>query len=279
MRERGRILWLTLAIVAGAGLGAVIVYFSRLGLPDSRKALRQLEELDKNSLTALKESVGNDHVPDNISGRIQDYTVRIGEAAAGLGVNERKPVLAAQRVFLPMVGLMADYEKAFKELDSAGGSSPATLVSQEVIQERIVLARRLLAANQALLGFFRSVEAQYRVELEKEALPGEMKTQVMSGFRTGASIDLYLKIRESDDQLTASVLKLLELLSRSWGTWSVQPKGELAFERKADLAEYQTLQSEMLAATERQRSAQKELLQRAEQQQRWQKQHAAKTGR
>jgi hypothetical protein len=35
----------------------------------------------------------------------------------------------------------------------------------------------------------------------------------------------------------------------------------------------------MLAATERQRSAQKELLQRAEQQQRWQKRHAAKTGR
>lgn len=270
---------MALAIMAGAGLGAGIVYFSRLGLRDSSKALRQLEELDKNSLSALRESVGNDQVHGNISGRIQDYTVRIGEAAAGLGVNERKPLLAAQRVFLPMVGLMADYEKAFKDLDSAGGSSPATLVSQEVIQERVILARRLLAANQALLEFFRSVEAQYRMELEKEALPGTMKGQVMSGFRTGASIDLYLKIRESDDQLTASVLRLLELLSRSWGTWSVQPKGNLAFERKSDLTEYQFLQGEMLAATERQRSAQKELLQRAEQPQRWQKQHGPKTGR
>lgn len=279
MNVSRRTLWLALAVVVGAGLGAGIVYFSRLGLPTSRSALRQLEELDKNSLTALKESVGRDQIPENISGRIQDYTIRIGEAAAGLGVNERKPVLAAQRVFVPMVGLMADYEKAFKDLDSAGGSSPATLVSPEAILDRIALARRLLAANQALLEFFRSVEAQYRVELEKEALPGAIKSQVMSGFRTGASIDLYLKIRENDGQLTAAVLQILELLSRSWGTWSVQPKGELAFERKSDLAEYQLRQKEMLAATERQRAAQKELLRRAEQQQRSQKQQAAKIGR
>ena len=264
-----RFRWLSAAILFGVVLGVAGVYLKRSSdvFRQHQEAVPKLQAMESSGVDELKEIVATGQPPENVAGRIYDYTDRIGEVASTMGAAERKPLLAAQRVFAQMAPQMAVYEKTFKELDAAGGSSPATLGSQEVIRDRIAMVKRFQVANHALLEFYRSVETSYRVELDKEGLTSAVKSQVMNGFRNGACVDVNLTIRESDEKIAVILLKLLELFSREWGDWKVQDAGELAFEHDVALTEYHVLQDELRAVSARQQAAQKELLKRTEQQQ------------
>ncbi|MDB6173638.1 MAG: hypothetical protein JWL59_2949 [Chthoniobacteraceae bacterium] len=203
-------------------------------------------------------------VPEDVAARIKDFTARISEAATAMNPNERKALLATQRVFAPLVPKMAAYEGAVKMLNDAGITSPATLVSQETLRERITMIKRLKQANHALLEFYRNIEKNYQQELGKEKLPLEVKKDAMGGFRRGASIEANLAVRECDEQIQTTRLQILEFLDREWGAWKVQPAGELAFEHDSALSEYMALQETLRLTSQRQQAAQKELITRSE---------------
>ncbi|MES2571933.1 MAG: hypothetical protein V4710_18005 [Verrucomicrobiota bacterium] len=169
---------LLMAIGLIVGVGIVGVTLDRCGKFPGRlyRGALQNDATPGDPVDILKESPSGGPGPEDVAARINDYTARISEAAAAMNPNERKALLAAQRVFAPMVPKMAAYERAVKTLNDAGITSPATLSSQEVLRERIGMIRRLKLANNALLEFYRNVEKNYRLELDKEKLPPTVKT-------------------------------------------------------------------------------------------------------
>ena len=230
---------------------------------NDQASIGQLDSIRKDSVDALRETLSSGQTPDNVSDRIQDYTEKIGAAAAAMSAQERKPLMAAQRVFAPMAAKMAAYEVALKELNSAGAALPETLTSPEAIALRIGMVNRFLSANHELQEFCRGVDKSYSAELDKEDLPGAMKGNIIGGFRRGAAVDLNLRIREDDEQIATTLMSILELLSREWGKWKVQPQGEVSFDHEAARGEYSNHQEQLLRITDRQRAAQEELLHRA----------------
>ncbi len=250
------------------------MFSSWLGNPGSsgaitrKEGLKELDAIQRGSIDDLKEVVIDGRASENAVQRIEDYTARIGEVAAALKPNERKSLVAAQRVLGRLTPQMAAYENALRELNEAGASAPGTLTSMEVIDDRVKMTERFQSANWALSDFYRDLETNFKAELDKEQLPETMKAEVMGGFRRGASVDINLTIRECDQEIAANLLATLELFKKQWGLWTVEPDGTLAFDDNAPFGEYTALQEKLRSAGERQQSAQKELLKRAEQEQR-----------
>jgi hypothetical protein len=195
---------------------------------------------------------------EQAASKIQSYTNRIATTAAAMGPENRKALFATQRVFAKLAPLVAAYEAALRDLNQAGGATPATLKSREDLAARIGLVRQFMSAGRSVWQFYSELEKNFGNELAREKLPESTRREVLVAFRRGASIDENLLIRDCDREIGAGLLEVLELLRRYWGGWSVRGSAIL-FEEDAMLGEYLAIQEKVRLATERQQQAQKQL--------------------
>ena len=194
---------------------------------------------------------------------LENFKDTLGDVAARMNAEERKPLLAAQQLVARIQPKTAEYESAFKALSDAGFVAPATIRSMEELRQRGALVQRLGIANDALLEYFRNAEPNYRKALEELGVEATMKKGVLTAFRRG-NFDLSLKIHEANRRLTETMLELLKLLSREWGSWKTNESGEVIFDRQEAVHEFESLQAQLAKAAAARATAEKELIQRAQ---------------
>ncbi len=264
-RANGRALTIVAVVLTIAGVFALGVWAGRRSVGSSRKSeafariedarVRAIEASSLPPLAGKEEASGAD--------RLKGFKNALGEAAKKMDASERKPLLAAQDLIARIQPQMAEYEASLTALRKAGFVAPATLKTQDEIRARGGLVQRFNEANGALIRYFKNVERDYRAALDQMGVAGDVKESVLAGFRRGGNFDLNLKIHESNRQLAASMQEMLKLLSREWGAWRTNEKGEIIFDREDAVKEFETFQGELTAAAARHEDAERKLMERA----------------
>ncbi|HEX5175924.1 MAG TPA: hypothetical protein VFV83_02790 [Chthoniobacteraceae bacterium] len=224
------------------------------------EGLRQLDAARNDIVGALRHSVESGEVLEDPTKHLQEYDARLTSATEHLSADDRKPVIAGQRVLAQLTPLLQVYTRELKTLQEQGFSAPASLSSREAIRERSESVSRFDKANADLLTFYGGVEEAYRAELKKERLSELVQTQAIAGFRAGANIPLNISIRKADAELARLMQRTLDILDRNWGRWRVAEDDEVLFDEAEALAQFSAVQSELEQTAEHQRLAQAELL-------------------
>lgn len=258
-----------LAIIAGflalAILFSLGVWVGRRSAKsgDANEAMAKIESARVQAIEAA--AVPSNAGRNAMSGarRLQEFVATLGEAAGKMGADDRKPLLAARELVARVQPQMAEYETTLKALADARYVAPASIKSQDELNTRMALVQRFREANEALIRYFENAERDYRVALDKLGVAEKLKEGVLAGFRHGGNFDLNLKIHESNRQLAASMLEMLKLLDREWGSWRTDERGAAIFDREDAVKEFETLQGELTAAAARHEAAERKMVERA----------------
>lgn len=266
--ESNRRVWIIVGVASLLMIVAAIVGIAMAGSSFLKRANarhEQMARLEKNRREFLKEAesaIAEGRPTDDAGGRLKQLGETMGNAAETSTGNEKKSLKAAQRVIQSMAPSLAKYEAAYKELLGANFVDPTTLRSRQKIAERVAIVKRFDSANDELTTMVNGMEARVRSELQSEGITGHAAEQVVAGFMSTADLDLNRTIRKCDSELADSVLKMLGILDREWGSWEVE-SGSVAFRKKELNDEYNTEAEKVKDVAERQVKAQQELLSRA----------------
>ena len=248
-----RIVVRTVALAVAFLLGVLVGRYS-VKLSPSADARTQ-------AITSASHPLAGNATPSGAN-RLEEFKSTLGAEAQKLNAEERKPLVAAQETVARIQPQMAEYEAALSALSKASFVSPGTIDTEEELRSRGELVERFQKANEALTIYFQTAEASYRAALDKMGVPEKLKAGAIEGFRHGGNFDLNFKIHESNRRLAASMLEMLKLLGREWGSWRTNDQNEVIFDHEDAVKEFETLQGQLTAAARRHEAAEKELLER-----------------
>jgi len=242
-----------LALAGGFLLGVWVGRYS-VRLSSSAEARTQ-------AITSASHPLAANATPSGAN-RLEEFKTTLGAEAQKLSAEERKPLTAAQEVVARIQPQMAEYEAALNALSQASFVSPGTIKTPEELRARVDLVERFQKANEALAIYFQTAETGYRAALDKMGVAEKLKAGAIEGFSHGGNFDLNFKIHESNRRLAKSMLEMLKLLSREWGSWRTNDQNEVIFDREDAVKEFETLQGQLTAAARRHEAAEKDLLER-----------------
>ncbi|HZJ14343.1 MAG TPA: hypothetical protein VFD27_04800 [Chthoniobacteraceae bacterium] len=243
----------TIALAAAFFLGVWVGRYSAK-LSGSAEARTQ-------TITSASHPLAANATPSGAN-RLEEFKSTLGAEAQKLNAEERKPLVAAQEVVARIQPQMAEYEAALNALSEASFVSPGTIKTEEELRARGELVERFQKANEALAVYFQTAEASYRAALDKMGVAEKLKAGAIEGFQRGGNFDLNFKIHEANRRLASSMLEMLKLLSREWGSWRTNDQNEVIFDHEDAVKEFETLQGQLTAAARRHETAEKELIER-----------------
>jgi hypothetical protein len=258
-------LWLWLTIGGGAiGLGLVIamgvVIASAISAKaEDRQALRELEQ----SSEAFRQKQMNPNVPASEMGAEYDnYVLTFEQKGATMGGAEGNVVRAASAMMRSMQPEVTAYAQAMERLEQAGGLDPSMLKSKSDIDGVSKSVKDLKAASTRLSERVKSLPDMFVKELRGQHVKDSDVRAALAGFRAAANIDLALESHEEDRRGCDLMLKMLDLLKREWGRWSVDAAtGEVEFKSASVTAQYNRCMGDLAACSLRQEQLQQQLMQ------------------
>jgi len=265
-------LWLVVIIglvgVVFAGVASVYFGGKFIGTAittqkERRARLAALDAEGRQLRDATRESMESGTV-DGVTDRLSKFSESVGSAAESAGGADRQGLRVAQRLLQSMTPALSAYESASKELQAAGFVKPETMDSREAIASRVVVVKKFGEANDGLARMLDGMESRARVELEKEGVPTRMRDQFLAGYLKSANLDLNRTIRNCDTELVGTMLRMLSVLDREWGSWKAAD-GVVNFDREPVIEEYGALITKLEEISERQATAQEELIERTSQ--------------
>ena len=156
---------------------------------------------------------------------------------------------------------------ALQEMGASGALEPAKIESRSDIEKARKATEKFKAANEAIIATQTNIEQILMDALKARGVSDENADEFMNGLRSRLDTPkekkkraLVVEIRQTDLEITAQAEKMLSLLERRWGRWSVDGEGQLTFQGDKATREFNGYAEAMGKAGERQQKLQAELL-------------------
>jgi len=121
--------------------------------------------------------------------------------------------------------LMARNAETYSKFIKLGAIGPATMNTQQAVQERSEIASSLIEINNELSDAFKNAPKRFEKALRKEGLaPGKIPKAV-AGFIQGSQLEVLLQMYEAQDDMLEAVIHITQILDREWGRWHVTDDG------------------------------------------------------
>lgn len=139
-----------------------------------------------------------------------------------------------------------------------GGLDPASIRSQEDIQQRLDLARQFLVLNESFATHVKNTPRRFRELLLKEGVEQRKLARAESEFANGFKLRLQIKLREVEQRFGEAATDYLAVLDQEWGQWRVDAaSGQVVFDDDSAIPRFnrasERLQTAMHAESEIQR--------------------------
>jgi hypothetical protein len=242
---------------------AIVAVGSVAGIALSHRSARQYREMLKhfnmNSEGILKYVRKDDRV-EGAAEQARQIQDAMGQTASKLTGDSAKAFRGGERLMASMQFEIAAYENSYSAFLSHGGLAPGSLVSVDVIGERLALLTAFEAANKSYKDFLQGAEGKFRQKLSKEECPPSQIDETVRGFRETSSIDTQLAIRDTDAELCVAMESYLLLLKSEWGKWKVNEAGSIVFENSDATAAFNGCSKRMSDVANRQAELQKNVV-------------------
>ena len=142
--------------------------------------------------------------------------------------------------------LMAEHRAAFEELDKCRDD-----LTKAGLDRRIAAVRRALAANRALDREYTGASGKVSDLLRYEGFADKECTKAILKQFPDQRIAKTTELRAAQKELCAALEGEARVLLNALGRWTIQPKGELVFNKAEDLQKYQRMNDAVRTIDER----------------------------
>jgi len=251
-------LLLSAAAIAAVPVAIVIAFWARL--PGTAPAIRSsdanpasLAEIRAITEEARKASLDGD---DEKAIKLTAESARKLEAAAASSKGADKAVMEyAAALATAQNEILKTYIDAAGVYSRAGGNDLAGLSDASQVESRLRLLTDAIAAHQAVLTYFGSVEQRIPKELAARGVSEKDARDFAAGFAEQANMRSLLAIHQAEHQILLASRARFELLKANAGRWTVTEKGLLVADTgfsEKDFAEFNRLGDEIAALAKQQ---------------------------
>jgi len=253
-----RAIRILLLSVAAITLAIVLVVALRTHAPDPKQVPSDanpasLAEIRAITDEARKASLDGD---DEKAIKLTAESARRLEAAAASSKGTDKAVMEyAAALANAQNEILKAYINAAGVYSRAGGNDLVGLTDSQQVESRLRLLNDAIAAHDAVLKYFGSIEQRIPRELAARGVGEKDAKDFAAGFSTQANIRNLLAIHQAEHQILLASRTRFEMLRASAGRWKVNENGLLVVDARfpeKDLAEFNRLGDEITALAKQQ---------------------------
>jgi len=192
-----------------------------------------LQELRSDLNSAYDPELGMTNDPED---RIDRFRAAVDSAARTAEGDESRLLRAASAFFAKLQAATLQYRAVAEDTGLASIGDLSTLEEKSQIEERRAGVRRFMAANQDLKLVTLRQEQLLQAELLACDVSSRSAAKLLDSFSRGQARlrPKMVEIRECDDRIGQSLLKILDLAETHWGNWYYDQQEErIVFKNEA----------------------------------------------
>lgn len=241
------------------------LYAVRTG-SDRREKARQfandMRELTREGTDAVRQEFERDGaISPATSAKLMSRIQGQLDAAASVGGDEGKALQIISGYAADLKKYMESYDLLVKRAASEQLWDFGRVKQKSDLDRHRDIALQLLNLNRDLRAFLEGTESTIRAKFQAAGLTGPNPEKMLTGFSRGfgTRLPVQLRIRDSDEIMSQSLLEICDLLEANWGKWRVE-NGAITFDSDTVLARYNAISKRADKAEADQAAAQRELI-------------------